>query len=953
MSTEAPQAPFDPRRLDHFGPYEVVRYLAEGGMAWVYEARDPKFPARRLALKVLKPQAGSGELFHRFVAEAKLLAGVDHPNLVTIFDLARDRDTGLAYYTMTFVEGASFVRPEPVPWRDAIGPFLGILDGLAELHDRGVIHRDIKPGNMLLKHDGRALLADLGIARDPDSAGLTRAGTVMGTPAYMPPEQAAGGRVDARADLFAIGMSIYRVVTGRTLYQALDGVDSRSGQSILFHLAGCTSRGEELDFVFPDSVPPALQAVIAKACRFDPEARHESASALRAELAALLEAPAREATPASEAETKISRPPPARLDPGRVESIGGYAIQGFVAEGGMGWVFEARHPDRPDERLALKALKPGVGSDAELVRFRAEAEMLAGIDHPNLMGVYDTGLDEATGTSFYTMPFIDSPPLAERGRVPIGEALKIVDGVLTALAELHRRGIVHRDVKPANILLREGGTPVLMDLGIARQTTQQTMTSTGMFLGTALYASPEQARGARVGPESDVFAVGMLLHRLVVGHSVYAGIPDVDLANDASILFHLAKLEHAGQELAIEMPREVPPAIRGLVERACRYRPEDRFRDAVGMRTALRQARRDPARRQRGAGRPRWLAPTVAAACLAGLVFGAAGVDWSPLRVDGSIPRIDGSTLRDGRADELMGSAAAPRPSSVGRPAAPAASDARPDVSPPSERSTGDPISGAPRVLARVPDAARVALAAEGPTRLSVDVDPKAGNVLYAWRVDGRPVPAVGPTYDYASPRGARVDVTVTNRRGESATESWQLEAGNRRPRLGLVPSVARLELEVGDSRRFAARASDPDGDAVEVEYRLGDRVVGQGTSYVFVADRPGNYRLVARAIDGRGGVTELERFVRVNGVAPGDDPFAFDAPPAAPGDLEALAGDVGSGGGFGGPPPPPGGFGGPAGGPSGPGPDGSAGLPNGGGAGPAGAGSGGRRGGGRRGGRR
>ncbi len=917
MSTAETQATFDPKALARFGPYEVVRYLAEGGMAWVYEARDPKFPARRLALKVLKAQAGSGELFHRFVAEAKLLAGVDHPNLVTIFDLARDRDTGLAYYTMTFVEGATFVRAEPVPWREAIGPFLGILDGLAELHDRGVIHRDIKPGNMLRKDDGRALLADLGIARDPDSSGLTQVGTVMGTPAYMPPEQAAGKAVDARADLFAIGMSIYRVVTGRTVYQELDGVDARSGQSILFHLAGCTSRGEELRFEFPDSVPQPLRSVISKACRFDPEARYSTARELRGALAALLEVSnPRASAGAAEAETLVSRPSVARIDPERVESIGGYAIEGFVAEGGMGWVFRARHPERPDECVALKALKPGIGSDAELVRFRAEAELLSGIDHPNLMGVHDTGVDEATGTSFYTMPFIDSPPLSERARVPVDEALKIVDGVLTALAELHRRGVVHRDVKPANILLREGGTPVLMDLGIARQTNQQTMTSTGMFLGTALYASPEQARGSKIGPESDVFAVGLLLYRLLAGHSAYASVPEIDLGNDTSILFHLAKLEHAGEELAIEMPKEVPPALRDLIARSCRYKPEERYSDAVSMRTALRQARRDPRKRQRAKGRPGWLVPAATAAALGGLDFGAAGVDWSSLQ-----QRLLRS--ESGPAAEVV-------PTSL--VAATPTTDAAETASATNEAAARRSAPTAPSIVARKPSEARVALDAKGPTRLAIEVDAADGNVLYAWRVDGRSVANVGPTFDYAGRRGAQVEVTVTNGRGESETAAWQLEAANRRPRLGLVPSVARVELEVGDSRRFAARASDPDGDPVDVEYRIGDRVVGQGTSYVFVADRPGEYRLIARAKDGRGGVTELERFVRVNGVAPGDDPFAFGAVPASPGDLEARAGDAGGSGGggsgFGGPPPP-GGFGGAPGGASGAAPGGNVGPPS------------------------
>ncbi|GEM_PF-3398908 len=930
MSTTTARPPFDPQCVERFGVYEVVRYLAEGGMAWVYEARDPRFPARRLALKVLKPQAGSGELFHRFVAEAKLLAGVDHPNLVTIFDLSRDEATGLAYYTMTYVEGATFVRRGPVPWADAIGPFLGILDGLADLHDRGVIHRDIKPGNMLLKNDGRALLADLGIARDPDSKGLTRVGTVMGTPAYMPPEQAAGRPVDARADLFAIGMSLYRVITGHTVYERTEGVDARSGQSILVHLAGCSSSGSELAFPFPDDVPERLRAVIRKACRFDRDQRHASARALRADLAEMVEA--RDSSPPDQGTTQVVATPRAHLDPHACERIGDFEIVRFVAEGGMGWVFEARDPNAPDERLALKALKPGIGSDEELHRFRSEAELLATIDHPNLMGVRDSGVDDATGTSFYTMPFVDSPPLSERGSLAVGEALRIVDGVLTALAELHRRGIVHRDVKPANILLRENGSPILMDLGIARQTNQQTMTSTGMFLGTALYASPEQARGAKVGPESDVFAVGLLLHRLITGRSVYADVPEIDLGNDTSILFHLAKLEHAGEELGIDSTGDVPPAVEALVERACRYKPVDRFADALAMRTALRDARRNPSRRPSAGAR--WPVPFAVAATLAGVAFGATQVDW-PRVVEEARTRVEASPAFEalswrGEAPVAEGALVALRE----EPVEPVAS---------SETIVGEQVASF-RVLDRVPRAPNTPIDPSGRTPLAVELGEAHGNLLYGWRVDGRPVDAVGPSYVHRGTRDASVEVTITNGRGEQLVEAWQLVAANRLPRLGLVPSVARLSLDIGDRRRFAARASDPDGDPVRVEYLVDGRVVGEGSSFVFIADRPGEVRLVARASDGRGGTTEVERFVRVAGTLVGDDPLGFDEYPAAmtPEAVEALVEEDRSGEAFGpAPPPPPGGFG-PGPGPAGPGTPGAPGGSGPGGIGPGGPGPGG-----------
>ncbi len=857
--TRAPdESGFDPRKIERLGPYEVVRYVAEGGMAWVYEARDPRFPARRLALKVLKPRAGHGELFQRFVAEANLLAGVDHPNLVTIFDLARDEATGLAYYTMSFVEGESLARAEPMPWREALPPFLGLLEGLAELHDRGVIHRDIKPGNMLLRPDGRALLADLGIARDPGSQGLTRVGTVLGTPAYMPPEQAAGRSVDARADLFAIGMSIYRVVTGRTVYDTMPGVDSKSGPSILSHLAGCSSRSSELEFPFPDGVPGALREVIRRACRFDPGERFESARALRAELARILDED--RATSPGDDPSAVTAPRPVVLDPRAVERIAGYEVVRFVAEGGMGWVFEVRAAGEPDRRLALKALKPALASDEELRRFRAEAELMSGLEHPNLVGVLDTGVDPATGISFYTMPFIDARPLSEHGSVDVGEALRIVDGVLTGLAELHRRGIVHRDVKPANILLQPGGSPRLTDLGIARNSKQATMTSTGVFLGTALYCSPEQARGARVGPESDVFSVGLLLHRLVTGRSAYAAVDEVDVQNDASILFHLARLDHSGEELVDDLPASVPPAVAALVARACRYRPEDRYPNAVAMRTELRAARRDPTR---VAGR-RGRAPVTLAALAVGaaLTVGLFWIDWR-----GSFDRL---------GTRPSASQAAAVPTEVATEEARAGAD-------------DSPL----RVVARSPESATVPLEAEGATRLRVEVDAGDETLFFDWRVDGRRMATNGPELVIRDGRSAEVEVIVTDGRGRSVVERWTLEGANQKPRLALVPAGRRIQLEVGDRRTFAARVSDPDGDPVTVAYEVDGRIEAEGTGFVFQADRPGTYRLVVRARDARGATRELQRLIRVvssEGQAAGAGPLGLPAA-LAPRAGESLTG--------------------------------------------------------------
>jgi hypothetical protein len=277
----------NPREIDQIGPYPVVEFLAEGGMAWVFKVEDPKFRVHR-ALKMLKPQAAQGDEFRRFETEAKLLARISHPNLITIYDLGRDPRTECHYYTMTLVDGAPLSEREPLPPEESIPIFLDVLSALERLHLEGIIHRDIKPGNILVMSDGRVLLGDLGIARQQDSLiSLTRTGMALGSVQYMSPEQARGEAVSPASDVFSIGLSLYQVLTGQTIYDAVDDVDATSGEQVLMYLGALLHSGGELSFRYPRSVPRPLQRVIEKACRFDPAQRYPDAGALRI---ALLEA---------------------------------------------------------------------------------------------------------------------------------------------------------------------------------------------------------------------------------------------------------------------------------------------------------------------------------------------------------------------------------------------------------------------------------------------------------------------------------------------------------------------------------------------------------------------------------------------------------------------------------------------------------------------------------------
>ncbi len=922
----APSAPgrpapgrLDPTKVDHIGPYEIVRFIAEGGMAWVFETRHPRLDGR-LAIKVLKPEASAGELFKRFIAEASLLSEIDHPNLIKIFDLGHDDALGCDYYTMTLADGPPLDQAGVLPWREAVDVFRRVLDGLAALHDKGIIHRDIKPANILTFADGRPVLADLGIARNPKSAGLTRAGTIMGTAAYMSPEQAAGRSVGPRSDLFSIGMSLYRVIHGRSVYESVPDLDHTNSQSILFHLAELTATNKEVEFDFASDIPPGVATIIKQVCRFSPDERYDSASSLRDALAEVLVHP----DIGPDAPTIRVAAPIKMLDPANVKKIDRYPVLRFIAEGGMGWVFEVEDPKLPERRLALKALKPTVANSDEFWRFRAEAEILARIEHPNLLSIYDIGVDEETGTSFFTMNFVDAPPLSHRSKMEVDEALDVFDGLLGALGALHEYGIVHRDIKPSNVLVDQKGRAILADLGIARDTNTASSTKTGLFMGTALYASPEQAQGGFISFESDVFSAGLCLYTILTGKSVYSGAKEVDSKNETSILFYLAKLEHSKSELPFNFPNSIPEPIIDVIRRACRFDQNQRYADAEEMRKALEIARHA----KRRLPWRRWQKMAAAAV----LVFGVPGAfaydqlmglgmtERLVSNVQSQLTELFGTptedpkvesalaTLRDelsGVRGQLAGLLDTPTfgvgevPSQERCGALPSAAlraceDSldelksadryveRREVDRATESlaalrdSLGNALriqqswlSDPPRppvVTRKIPDQQELTFYRNEQPRLRVEVeDPNEfDEVTYTWFVDDQEMTASTASLVYGGTEAALVLVRATDLTGRSTEASWQLSPGNRKPQLSMRPAAREFELETGETVEFNLTARDPDDDELEVAFKLGNQRVKSGTRYTFRADKPGQYVLTAFANDGAGGLTELKRTITV-----------------------------------------------------------------------------------------
>ena len=269
------------------GRYELRGLIGTGGMGAVYRAFDRRLE-REVAIKALLPQlAGEGDLLTRFMREARALAGIRHPNIVTLHDLLT-LDEGV-YLVLDLVPGHSLEeeirRAGPMRWERCVDLGTQVCGGLAAIHAQDVIHRDIKPSNILVEPGGVYRVADFGLARLGGATQVTRTGAGMGTPGYWAPEQAGGGPTDGRADLFSLGAVLYAAATG---YPPL--VSERDG------------RASDPRRVVPE-LPDAAAEVVMRAMAPDPADRYASAMEMARALRSSADLPLNPVTPIPPAET--------------------------------------------------------------------------------------------------------------------------------------------------------------------------------------------------------------------------------------------------------------------------------------------------------------------------------------------------------------------------------------------------------------------------------------------------------------------------------------------------------------------------------------------------------------------------------------------------------------------------------------------------------------------------
>ena len=360
------------------GRYRIVSELGRGAMGIVYKAEDPNLD-RLVALKTIileEDSAGRAEYQKRFMLEAKAAGKLNHPNIVTVFDYGEHE--GLAYLAMELVEGTdlrSRLQKEAIPAAESVEIARQVAEGLAYAHARGVVHRDIKPGNVMINGGGQAKIMDFGLARMRMADHKTSTGMVLGTPRYMSPEQISGEPVDQRSDLFSLGIVLYEMLTGTRLFA---GEDMTQVQ----HLITTTEHVPPTRQVA--GLPPMVDFIVARALKKDPAVRYQDAREFAADLATCVaELRSREVSDASGSKTvKMESIAPDKVDAPAARMI----------------AFDTRLPVSKlfDPSPALRRLKDGalahppkpVGFFRRLYRDAAVRTLFLGVVIAGAAGVY-------------------------------------------------------------------------------------------------------------------------------------------------------------------------------------------------------------------------------------------------------------------------------------------------------------------------------------------------------------------------------------------------------------------------------------------------------------------------------------------------------------------------------------------------------------------------------------
>lgn len=587
--------------------YRLLSVLGTGSTSVVYLAQRVDGPHGLVAVKVLNydvaaPAIDRASFRARFLREAHAASKLRHAHILPV--LSCDDTDELSYMVLPVIVGGTLAarladQEHPVSLSDAANYLTQLASALDYAHQQGLVHRDVKPSNIMLDEHGYVYLTDFGIARLFDNGAnaltregpgtLTRTGQVLGTPYFMAPEQIRGEPVGPATDIYALGIVLYQMVTGQVPFH---------GDTPLAVAMQHLQETPPAPSLLRDELPEPIERVILRALAKRPSDRYPSAGALAQ---AFTDALANTPTPQSHeaagetrpASTLLGAPTPPPMEEVRPSAslslhspvlvdaligstVGAYQIEQMIESSEIGAVFVARRAGSiTPYRLRMLAVQPDLATEeqsAHLARFEREAQELVALQHPHILPLLDHGTYR--GMPYLVMPHVAGQPLSailqQSGPLDLSLIGRYLNQVAMALDFAHAHGTLHLNLTADCVYLRDTGDIVVADFAVRRWLDQSgsDMQEPPLYVNSEA-CSPEQLLGRPVGEYTDVYALGALLYQLLTGHQVFTGSTRDDIAQ---------------QHLYSTVPplrtwrTSLPAGLENILAHALAKEPELRFR---------------------------------------------------------------------------------------------------------------------------------------------------------------------------------------------------------------------------------------------------------------------------------------------------------------------------------------------------------------------------------------
>ena len=552
-----------PQAGDAVGQYLITECLEDNQTGRVFSARHRLLGSRVRLIVFHKHLLAASGLEKRVRTRAVVAATLQHPHIVPTTDMFETPDHLVYVQAVDRVSSCAdhLEKDGPFSWAEACRIMQDVASALDYCHRKGILHLNVRPETIFMRDDGTVYLNHFFAVESPGPVSTNGSRPHRGNGVEQPPEVTAGQPVTPAADIWGIGLSLFSLVAGHSPFGGYG--DSHDG-AVSLHAVD-------------SDVPRDIDLLLAKLLAPVKESRYESAAEVRDQLSMLLEE-----------EDAATLPPPflditIMVGPPEEYRLGDFVISESIGSGSYGDVYKASR--RGGTKIyALKVLRKEFSNRFRYVsRFQRECEALQRVSHPGVVRIHENG--RIDGRPYLVMELVPGHDLRERmnveGRIGGQEALTIAANLAEALGVVHEAGVIHRDLKPHNILMGEHG-PVITDFGSAHVRDTVRCTRTGEIIGSVAYMAPEQLEAGSLGPETDLYGLGVVLYQMLTGE-----LPFED--DNPYRIFELIRTEPAPRLESKGV--EGGAAIDVILDQLLAKDPRDRYADGKALAALLRQVR--------------------------------------------------------------------------------------------------------------------------------------------------------------------------------------------------------------------------------------------------------------------------------------------------------------------------------------------------------------------------